>query len=286
MKKKTLVWMMALCLIASALGGCGSKEEGTAVERKVLRVGMECAYAPFNWTQTGKEVANGDQAEPIYGTNEYAYGYDIMVAQMLAEEMGFTLEIHKVDWSSIILAMNAGDYDCIIAGMADSEERQQQVDFTSTYYIRNNVLVVRKDSPYASATSLADFTGASATTQIGTIWEEYVPQIPDVEQLTYFETTSEIMMAVAMNAADCGIVDEPTAISAAIANPDLTYVVLPEGAGFEIPEGQTNNVCIAVREGDSELLGLLNDALASCEWTPDKMEASMSEAVKYQPLNN
>ena len=300
MKKKLMnVLMCATLVAATVLTGCGSnsksesgtskessKEDAGSEEKKVLRVGMECAYAPFNWTQSSEEVSNGDKAVPIYGTSDYAYGYDVMVAQMLADELGWELEIHKVEWSSIVLGMNSGDYDAIIAGMGYTEEREQSVDFTDPYYIRPNVVVVKKDGKYANAKTLTDFTGAFATTQIGTIWEKYVPQIPEVNQLTYFETTSEVIMAVQTGAADCGILDEPTAMSAVIANPDLIYIALDESDPFVVPEGQSLNVCIAVKEGNSELQKSLDDALDAIEWDEEKMNETMSLAVTLQPLSN
>lgn len=288
---KRRIFSMLLCvmlLTAGLLSGCGSKKDSTggSSEKKVLRVGMECAYAPFNWTQSSKEVSNGDEAVPIYGTSDYAYGYDVMLAKKLADELGWELEIHKVEWSSIVLGMNSGDYDVIIAGMGYTKERDQSVDFTDPYYIRNNVLIVKKDGKYANATKLSDFKGASATTQIGTIWEQYVPQIPDVKQLTYFETTSEVVMAVAMGTADCGILDEPTAMSSEIANPSIKYIKLDSADPFTVPEGQSLNVCIAVKEGNSELQEKLDDGLDAIGWNEEKMAELMDLAVQLQPLSN
>lgn len=293
MNRKIVRMLVAFAAVVTLLTGCTSKESsktasndaGTKAEKKVLRVGMECAYAPFNWTQSDETVPNGDKAVPIYGTDDYAYGYDIMLARKLADYLGWDLEIHKVEWSSIILGMNAGDYDAIIAGMGYTEEREKSVDFTDPYYIRNNVLIVNSEGKYANAKTLTDFTGASATTQIGTIWEQYVPQIPDVNPLTFYETTSEVVMAVAMNAADCGVLDEPTAMSAAIANDNIKYIALDEKDGFKVPEGQSLNVCIAVKEGDSELKKALDDALDAIGWDQEKMVELMSLAVELQPLS-
>lgn len=285
MKKKFISLFVCLIMAATVFTGCGSKESSTSEKKKVLRVGMECAYAPFNWTQSDKKLSNGDKAVPIFGTSDYAYGYDVMLAQKLADELGMTLEIHKVEWSSIVLGMNSGDYDVIIAGMGYTEERDKSVDFTDPYYIRNNVIIVKKDGDYADAKKLSDFKGASATTQIGTIWEQYVPQIPDVEKLTYYETTSEVVMAVSTGTADCAVLDEPTAMSAAMSNPDITYIKLDDSDGFKVPEGQSLNVCIAVKEGNSELQKKLDDAMDKIGWNEDKMKEYMDLAVTLQPLN-
>ena len=58
---------------------------------------MECGYAPYNWTQPTDE--NG--AVPIADSTEYAYGYDVMMAQHICEELGYELEIVKLDWDSL-----------------------------------------------------------------------------------------------------------------------------------------------------------------------------------------
>ena len=284
MKKKIVSIVLCLVMAMTVVAGCGKKEDSVK-EKKVLKVGMECAYAPFNWTQSSEEVSNGDKAVPIYGTSDYAYGYDVMLAQKLADELGWELEIHKVDWSSIVLGMDSGDYDVIIAGMGYTEERDASVDFTDPYYIRNNVLIVNKNGKFANAKTLSDFTSASATTQIGTIWEKYVPQIPEVKPLTFYETTSEVVMAVQTGSADCAVLDEPTAMSAAMANPDIAYVNLDAEDGFTIPEGQSLNVCIAVKEGNKELQKSLDDALDAIQWDEKKMVELMKLAVTLQPLS-
>lgn len=292
MKKRFLSILACMAMAVSLLAGCsagaaGSQDSKTtaAAEKKVLRVGMECAYAPFNWTQSSPDVSNGDKAVPIYGTSDYAYGYDVMLAQKLADQLGWTLEVHKVDWSSIVLGMNSGDYDVIIAGMGYTDEREKSVDFTAPYYIRNNVVIVNTKGAYANATKLSDLTGASATTQIGTIWEQYVPQIPDVKTQTFFETTSEVVMAVSMGTADCGVLDEPTAMSAAIANSGIKYIKFGDTDGFTVPAGQSLNVCIAVKEGDKEMKTALDGALVAIGWDETKMNELMDLAVKLQPLS-
>lgn len=277
--------MMAVLMVVSIFTGC-STTDSKADESNILKVGMECAYAPFNWTQSSAELSNGETAVAIHGTDDYAYGYDVMLAQQLADELGMTLEIHKVEWSSIVLGMNSGDYDAIIAGMGYTKERDDSVDFTDAYYLRDNVIIVNANGPLADATGLSDFDGATATTQIGTIWEKYVPQIPNVDQQTYYETTSEVVMSIVTGSVDCAVLDEPTSMSATLSNPDLAYIKLPAEDGFTIPEGQSLEVCIAVKEGNADLQGKLDGALDAIEWDSDKMVELMNKAVTLQPLSN
>ena len=86
------------------------------LEDGVLTVAMECAYAPYNWTQA--DDSNG--AVRIKDSNNYANGYDVIVAKKLAEELGVELEIVKSDWDSLIPAVQSGTVDCAIAGRCGS----------------------------------------------------------------------------------------------------------------------------------------------------------------------
>jgi len=150
--KKEMAVVMTATLAAAMLAGCSETPqsgvtdvsaaqstaatdsgEAPAEEKEVLRVGMECAYAPFNWTQDEATTPDGSAAVPIYDSTFYAYGYDVAVAQMIADELGMDLEIHKVEWSSIGISMDAGDYDCIIAGMGRTAEREIRSAHTSMW---------------------------------------------------------------------------------------------------------------------------------------------------------
>ena len=113
----------------------------TDTSNGTLKISMECAYDPFNWTQT--TAANG--AVPIKGSsNTYANGYDVQVAKYIAAELGMSLEIVANEWDSLIPAVQSGAVDGIIAGMSPTEERMQEVDFTHCYYRSNLVIIFNK----------------------------------------------------------------------------------------------------------------------------------------------
>ena len=154
MKRKILALALAGVMTVTCFAGCGSTETANtesageetteAAEESddgVFRVGMECAYAPFNWTQDSDTTPDGSTAVKIYGSDYYAYGYDVAVAQMLADQMGMELEVHKVEWSSIGISLDAGDYDAIIAGMGRTAEREAAYSFTDPYYYRDNCML-------------------------------------------------------------------------------------------------------------------------------------------------
>lgn len=229
-------------MAVTTLFGCGSPSGGAASDssaadsssKKVLKVGMECAYAPFNWTQDTDTTPDGSKAVKIAGSDYYAYGYDVAVAQKLADQMGMDLEVHKVEWSSIGISLDAGDYDCIIAGMGKTKEREASYAFTEPYYYRNNCIVVKKGGKYSTVKGLSDLadTGCKVTTQLGTGWIPLLDQIKGAEQSGNFETTSECFLAISNGSADVCVIDVPTAESAALTNDDLQIIELDENDTF------------------------------------------------------
>ncbi|MGN0481925.1 MAG: transporter substrate-binding domain-containing protein [Lachnospiraceae bacterium] len=306
MKKKLLSVALMFTMTMGLFTGCGNakndsaKTTGDATETttsdsaegsegNVLRVGMECAYAPFNWTQETEEVANGDTAVPIYGAdNSYAYGYDVMMAKKIAEKLGMGLEVHKVEWDSIGMAMDSGEYDCIIAGMGKTAEREQAYSFTGPYYYRDICLTVKKDSDFAGITKLSDFKGKNptVTTQLGTAWVDLLDQIPDVQLGSNYETTAECFMAVSNGVADVCVIDKPTSESALLTNNDLVMLELDEDDTIEDPTGSTN-VCIATRKDDTALRDKIQGAMDELGWDDKaKMDEMMDEAIKMQPAAN
>lgn len=118
--------------------------EAPANPTGTLKVGMECAYKPFNWTDMG-EASLG--AVPISGEGKedmYANGYDVQIAQYVANKLGMKLEIYSYEWDGLIPALNSGALDAIIAGMSPTAEREEQIDFTNVYYSSNLVIIYKK----------------------------------------------------------------------------------------------------------------------------------------------
>ena len=152
------------------------------LEDGVLTVGMECAYAPYNWMQM--DDSNG--AVPISNVSgSYANGYDVMIAKRICEAYGWELEVVSSSWDSLTPAVQAGTMDANIAGQSMTADRMKEVDMAGPYYYATIVCLTSKDSPYASATSIADLAGGICTAQSGTIWyDSCLPQIPDANILS------------------------------------------------------------------------------------------------------
>jgi len=118
--------------------------EAPANPTGTLKVAMECAYAPFNWTDMDTPTLG---AVPISGEGKegmYANGYDVQIAQYVANKLGMKLEVYSYDWEGLIPALNSGAVDAIVAGMSPTAERDEQIDFTNVYYSSNLVIIYKK----------------------------------------------------------------------------------------------------------------------------------------------
>ena len=296
--RKITALFAAVCL-ALSLAACGatsssagSASAGSASEPasasvadtngdNVLTVAMECAYAPYNWTQP--DDSNG--AVPIKDSSDYAYGYDVMMAKKIADELGMELEIVKLDWDSLVPAVQAGTVDCVIAGQSITSERLESVDFTDPYYYATIVTLTKSDSEYANAKSVADLAGATATSQLNTIWYTVcLPQIPEANILPAQESAPAMLVALNSGACDIVVTDMPTGKGALVAYPDFTLLDFAGTDGdYEVSEEEIN-IGISVQKGNTELLNKLNSVLSTM--TTDDFDAMMEEAISVQPLSN
>ena len=116
--------------------------DAPATTTGTLKIGMECAYEPYNWTDTEGTSLGAVPISNVPGT--YANGYDVQIAQYVANRLGLKLEIYAMEWDSLIPAVNSGAIDAIVAGMSPTAERSEQLDFTDTYYESNLVVIIRK----------------------------------------------------------------------------------------------------------------------------------------------
>ena len=118
---KKLAALFSILLVSASLTGCQTK----TLEDGVLTVGLECGYAPFNWTTTTRSddsVAIANSGFLGFGKS-YCSGYDITIAKHMADELGYDLQVRKISWDGLIPALQSGNIDAIIAGMTDTASR-------------------------------------------------------------------------------------------------------------------------------------------------------------------
>ena len=278
--------IIAIALVALAAasmlfaGGSSESADATSASgRPVLRVAMECGYAPYNWTQTTD--ANG--AVQISGSGDYAYGYDVMMAKLIAEELGYDLEIVKLDWDSLVPAVLSGTVDCVIAGQSITSERLQMVDFTEPYYYASIICLVKEGSEYENAQGVSDLAGASCTSQMNTVWYDVcLPQIPDADILPAQDSAPAMLVALESGRVDLVCTDMPTGQAALVAYPDMRLLDFSgSDDDFEVSQEEIN-IGISVNKNNGELKEAINGVLATL--TVDDFNAMMDEAISVQPL--
>lgn len=261
--KKLICLLMVLFLF-----GCSNTEN----KDNVLRVGMECNYAPFNWTQ----IEESDTAVKISEV-DYCDGYDVMIARMIAEELGMELEIVKTEWEALIPALNNNQIDLVIAGMTDTPTRREAVNFTSPYYESDMVVIVKKDSELVNIGDIQELSGYKVLGQKNTTYDEIIDQIDGVIHVTPLSTYPRMILSLQSNEVDAITAELPVATGVVAANPDLTIVSFEEGKGFDVD----TSVSIAVKKENTDLLNKVEAALSKID--TDTRLNLMLEATLRQP---
>lgn len=275
MKKRRLFALLLTLVMTLSLAACGSQETPSAQEQPdaaetseaagsgetptVIRVGMECAYAPNNW----QEDTQSEYNVPIENLpGFYADGNDVQIARHIADELGAELVIVKLAWSGLIEALNAGQIDMIIAGMADTAERRASINFSDPYKLTEYGLMVSGDSPYADAASLQDFSGASVLGQKDTMLDTVIDQIEGVNHLPAVDSVPNQISRLAQGTCDAIVVNMENTPGYLAANPTFKVIEFAGGEGFDLG---FNGSCVGLRKDDTELLEQVNAALATLD---------------------
>ena len=289
MRILSLILALALTLAMTACGAAAPAETEapandapaaaiTGVEDGVLTVGMECAYAPYNWTQM--DDSNG--AVPIVNNpGSFANGYDVMIAKKICEANGWQLEVMAIGWDGLVPSLQAGQIDAVIAGQSMTEDRMAQVDMAGPYFYASIVCVTQKDNALASATGISQLSGA-CTAQTGTIWyDSCLPQIEGAQLMPASETAPAMIMAVTSGTVDYICTDMPTAMGACATYDNLVILDFTgSDDDFEVDEGEIN-IGISVVKGNTFLLDAMNKVLDTM--SVEDFNNLMNDAIAVQP---
>lgn len=271
MKKIISIFTAAVMLVTVGISftscSAGSSDE--------LRVGMECGYAPFNWTQ----VDDSNGAVPIEGGG-YAGGYDVEIAKIIAEKLNKKLVIVKTIWDGLPQAVQSGTLDAIIAGMSPTAERKKTIDFTDNYYKSDLVMVVKKGGKYESAESIEGFSGAKITAQLNTFHYTVIDQIQGVEKVSAMDDFPAMRVALESGIIDGYVSERPEGISATAANSNFAMVEFAEGKGFTASDDDVA-IAVGIKKGNSELQKQIDEVLATI--SEEQRKEIMDTAIKNQP---
>lgn len=247
----------------------------TTESRTVVRVGMECAYAPNNWQETTATETNLP-IENVPGA--YAEGYDVQIARRIADQMGCEPVIVMLAWDGLIEALNQGQIDLIIAGMADTAARREAIYFSDPYHVTQYGIMVNGDSAYVGATSINDFEGASILGQKDTQLDTVIDQMPGVEHLTPVASVPNMISRLQEGTCDGIVVNIENTPSYLQANPDFVVISFENGQGFDLG---FVGACVGIRMGDDDMLSSVNAALATID-QPTR-DTLWNTAVENQP---
>ncbi|MGB4984939.1 MAG: transporter substrate-binding domain-containing protein, partial [Erysipelotrichaceae bacterium] len=164
----------------------------------------------------------------------------------------------------------------IIAGMTDTPERRNGLEFSNPYYESDMVMLVRKDSKYATAQGIQDFSGARVVGQLNTFHDAIIDQINGVNHVTPMKNFPLMIVAVAKNDVDGMVSELPVALSAVATNSELTIVKFAQDKGFTT--GKDATVSVGVKKGNLELVNQINKALESI--SKEDRNTIMQDALK------
>ena len=275
MRRKLAALISAVVMGTTLLTGCGSGTKA-GEESSTFRVGLECGYAPFNWTQM--DDSNG--GVKIDGSAEYAGGYDVEIAKKIAEGLGKELVIVKTEWDGLVPALTSGKIDAIIAGMSPSEKRKKTIDFSDNYYKSDLVMIVKKGGAYENATSIQDFSGAKVTAQLNTLHYTVIDQINGVEKQSAMDNFPAMRVALESGMIDGYVSERPEGVSATSANPNFAMVEFEEG--FETSDDDTA-IAVGIAK-NSNLTAKVNEILKGI--SEEERRTIMDTAIVNQPAAN
>ena len=241
MIKKIAVGMIALSIATLTLVGCGSKNN-----EKVIIMGTNAEFMPFEY-RDGKEVV----------------GFDVDIANKIAEKLGKKLEIVDMKFAGLIAALESGKIDFIAAGMSKTPEREEQVNFSDSYYTANQLITVKTDN--TEITSGDDLKGKKIGVQLGTTGEDVAKEIEGATVVP-FDKGALAIMDLANGKLDAVVLDSEPTKNYTKDNDDVK--VLEE----ELTEEEYS---IAVSKDDQELLDAINETLKE-----------LRESGEYQEIVN
>lgn len=243
--------VLILAILASAvliLSGCTTKEEPKTesasqepkiktIKEGVLTAGSDVAYPPFEYQDEN--------------TQEIV-GFDVDLIKEIGRRIGLEVQIQPAAFDTIIQALNAGKYDCVISAMTITNERKQQVDFSDPYIDSNQSLAVRKGSDIRK---LEDLKGKVVGVQRGTTGELKAQELKEQYGIKEIKSYDDTLMAfedLKAGRVDAIVNDLP--VTAYLVKKDPVFEIVAE-----IPTGEQYG--IAVRKDSKELLEAINKAL-------------------------
>jgi len=235
--------MKILKLTFAALAALVFAASVSSADMKKLRIGTEGAYPPFN----------------SYDTDKNLVGFDIDIAKALCEKMKADCEFVAQDWDGIIPALLANKYDAIIASMSITEERMKKVAFTDKYYNTPARFIASKTAGIKD-TSPEGLKGKVLAAQSSTTHATYLEDIYKDAEIKLYKTQDEANLDLVSGRADVVLADSIVLLEWLKTKDGQCCEYIGEDVQSEKHFGK--GAGIALRQGEDELKGAFNKALA------------------------
>jgi polar amino acid transport system substrate-binding protein len=260
--KKILAAILATTMMVCTLTACGSSSSASTDTSADTSADADTDSAAAETTDSADTSATGGVI--TFGTNpefppfEYVTangvidefdGIDMAIAKQIAEDNGMTAAMESMEFDSLLVALQNGQIDAVIAGMTVTDERKEAVDFSVPYYTATQVMIVKEDSDIATAADMADkkicvvqgYTGEVCVSEMGYPYEA-------------FKKGTEAVMELVNGKCDVVVIDSATAAKYVSDNEGLKIV--EDSTAFESEE-----YAIAVQKGNTELLDKINASI-------------------------
>ena len=217
-------------------------------------LGTSADYAPFEFHTE------------INGTDTIV-GFDISIAQYMAEQLGVELEIVDMSFDNLLISLNKGDFDIVLAAMSSNEERAKAVDFSNEYYLSNNVILVQKQNAdkYTTKESLQ---GVSMAAQKGTVCETRAKELAGESSVVSLVKVQDMVSELLAGKVKAVLLDKPVASGYVIMQDSLEMVDI----GLVAEEGMS----VAMKKDSAGLTELVNCMLS--QLTEEQLDSWMGEA--------
>lgn len=235
MKKmmKKVVVILSMTMLVCGLAACGGD---SAKNSDTITFGTNAEFPPFEFVASNGVIGQYD-------------GIDMSIAKQIAEKNGMTAEIENMEFDSLLIALDNGQIDAVIAGMTVTDERKEEADFSTPYYEATQVMIVKEDSDIKKASDMAGkricviqgYTGETCVNDMGYSYEA-------------FKKGTEAVMELVNGKCDVVVIDSATAKKYVSDNEGLKIVEDP--AAFE-----GEQYAIAVKKGNTELLDKINKVI-------------------------
>ncbi len=244
---------------ADGIWSAPKNETSEELSDGVLTVATDCEYAPYAFGVTSENASSS--AVQSENSSGYCDGYDIMIAREIADYLGVDLEVKVISFDGLVPALNSGQIDAITAGMSATPERKESMNFSDNYYDNDLVMsiVLNKNSNYASASSINDFTDAKLSSQLGTFHGDVLASLPGVDIQMPMESPDSLIQATKNGVIDGYITEHEVAVSQAKSSDQLIYVDLND---LQLDPG-FSGVAIGIKKGSDEFTNQINQALAT-----------------------